>query len=185
MIILLNWRPFTKIFRLVFNWSKLKRSDSFEFWTDSHRNHGNWAVTRKWTLFRPSIFGVTQSSASFSIVHFTLVPCPFGPPSILTPVHIDRRLSPSAWIVHFDLVFDWPIKNDKKYLMAILNRPDNTKELISQETISKNKNGELFKFYFNLLSPEALETLNRIHLDDLDIFNYSFDPIKKLIGGWD
>jgi len=69
--------------------------------------------------------------------------------------------------------------------MAILNRPDNTKELISQETISKNKNGELFKFYFNLLSPEALETLNRIHLDDLDIFNYSFDPIKKLIGGWD
>ena len=73
----------------------------------------------------------------------------------------------------------------KKYLMAILNRPDNTKELISQETISKNKNAELFKFYFNLLSPEALETLNRIHLDDLDIFNYSFDPIKKLIGGWD
>lgn len=69
--------------------------------------------------------------------------------------------------------------------MAILNRPDNTKELISQETISKNKNGELFKFYFNLLSPEALETLNRIHLDDLDIFNYSFDPIKKLVGGWD
>jgi len=77
------------------------------------------------------------------------------------------------------------LKNDWKYLMAILNRPDNTKELISQETISKNKNGELFKFYFNLLSPEALETLNRIHLDDLDIFNYSFDPIKKLIGGWD
>lgn len=77
------------------------------------------------------------------------------------------------------------IYEDIQYLMAILNRPDNTKELISQETISKNKNGELFKFYFNLLSPEALETLNRIHLDDLDIFNYSFDPIKKLIGGWD
>ena len=59
--------------------------------------------------------------------------------------------------------------------MALLNRPDNTKELISQETITKNKNVGLHKYYFNLLTESEIEVLNRIHIDDLDIFNYSFD----------
>jgi len=77
------------------------------------------------------------------------------------------------------------LQEDIQYLMALLNRPDNTKELISQETITKNKNVGLHKYYFNLLTSDEIEVLNRIHIDDLDIFNYSFDPNNKIIGGWD
>ena len=77
------------------------------------------------------------------------------------------------------------LQEDIQYLMAVLNRPDNTKELISQETISKNKNINLFKYYFNLLNYNELESLNRIYKNDLNIFNYSFDLKSKIIGGWD
>jgi hypothetical protein len=69
--------------------------------------------------------------------------------------------------------------------MAKLNRHDNTKELISQETITKNKNSGFYKNYFNTLSKSELEELVYLYQEDLELFNYSFDFKSKNIGGWD
>ena len=71
------------------------------------------------------------------------------------------------------------------YLIARLNRLDNTKELVSQETISKNKNVNLYRFYFNTLNSDLLKKLVNFYEDDSSLLNYAFDYAKRAIGGWD
>jgi len=77
------------------------------------------------------------------------------------------------------------IHEDIQYIMAKLNRPDNTKELVSHEAIAKNKNAKLYRNYFNLVAGGELERLVALYQDDLDLFNYTFDFKTKSIGGWD
>jgi len=68
--------------------------------------------------------------------------------------------------------------------MAKLNRPDNTKELISHETISKNKNANFYKNYFNMLNDDQLKRIVNLYQSDFDAFNYTFDFKTKTISGW-
>lgn len=89
-----------------------------------------------------------------------------------------------------DVTYDYIVKlesihEDIQYLMARLNRPDNTKELISHETIAKNKNANLYKNYFNMLTTAEIRRLVSLYQNDFDLFNYTFDFKSKTIGGWD
>lgn len=79
----------------------------------------------------------------------------------------------------------WISISDMSYLIAKLNRLDNTKELVSQETISKNKNVNLYRFYFNTLNSDLLKKLVSFYEDDSSLLNYAFDYTKRAIGGWD
>jgi len=76
------------------------------------------------------------------------------------------------------------IQEDIQYLMALLDRPDNTKELVSQETISKNRNPDLYRHYFRTITDAALDALAHVHADDMNAFNYTLDTQSKAIGGW-
>ena len=55
------------------------------------------------------------------------------------------------------------IQEDFQYLIAKLGRHDNTKELISPETITKNKNAAFYRNYFNLLDEKQLVNLVNLH----------------------
>ena len=55
------------------------------------------------------------------------------------------------------------IQEDFQYLIAKLGRHDNTKELISPETITKNKNAAFYRNYFNLLDEKQLINLVNLH----------------------
>ena len=74
---------------------------------------------------------------------------------------------------------------DISYLIAKLGRLDNTKELVSQETISKNKNVNLYRYYFNTLNEDLLKKLVSYYNTDSSLFNYNFDLNRRAIGGWD
>ena len=71
------------------------------------------------------------------------------------------------------------------YIIAKLGRLDNTKELISPETVSKNKNVNLYRYYFNTLNEELLKKLVSYYQTDAELFNYSFDLNRRAIGGWE
>lgn len=86
--------------------------------------------------------------------------------------------------------YDYIIKletlhEDISYLIAKLGRLDNTKELVSQETISKNKNVNLYRYYFNTLNEDLLKKLVSYYNTDSSLFNYNFDLNRRAIGGWD
>jgi len=74
---------------------------------------------------------------------------------------------------------------DLSYLIAKLNRLDNTKELVSPETILKNKNINLYRYYFNTLNFDLLKKLVTFYETDSTLLNYVFDYTKRAIGGWD
>ena len=74
---------------------------------------------------------------------------------------------------------------DLSYIIAKLGRLDNTKELVSPETVAKNKNVNLYRYYFNTLNEELLNKLVSYYKLDSSLFNYSFDLAKRAIGGWD
>ena len=77
------------------------------------------------------------------------------------------------------------INLDLSYIIARLGRLDNTKELVSPETVAKNKNVNLYRYYFNTLNEELLNKLVSYYKIDSSLFNYSFDQAKRAIGGWD
>lgn len=77
------------------------------------------------------------------------------------------------------------LHEDLSYLIAKLNRLDNTKELVSPETISKNKNINLYRYYFNTLNFDLLKKLVTFYETDSKLLNYVFDYTKRAIGGWD
>jgi len=77
------------------------------------------------------------------------------------------------------------LHEDISYLIAKLGRLDNTKELVSPETVAKNKNVNLYRYYFNTLNEELLNKLVAYYNLDSSLFNYTFDLAKRAIGGWD
>lgn len=69
--------------------------------------------------------------------------------------------------------------------MAKLGRLDNSKELISPETVHRIKNANLYSFFFATLAPSQLNNLLQHYLRDLNLLGYTFNQAKKLIGGWE
>jgi len=77
------------------------------------------------------------------------------------------------------------IDQDFPYLMAKLGRLDNSKELVSPETVHRIKNANLYGYFFATLAPSQLTDLVQHYFSDLKLLGYTFNQAKNLIGGWD
>ena len=75
--------------------------------------------------------------------------------------------------------------SDFPYLMAKLGRLDNSKELVSPETVHRIKNANLYGYFFATLAPSQLTDLVQHYFSDLNLLGYTFNQAKNLIGGWD
>ena len=77
------------------------------------------------------------------------------------------------------------IFTDLPYLMAKMGRLDNSKELVSPETVHRNKNSKLYGYFFETLDPSELKNLVQHYSSDFTLLGYTFNLAKNLIGGWD
>ena len=69
--------------------------------------------------------------------------------------------------------------------MAKMGRLDNSKELVSPETVHRNKNSKLYGYFFETLDPSELKNLVQHYSSDFTLLGYTFNLAKNLIGGWD